>query len=262
MYSYLPPKTNELNQFFEMQDIKRHPTFMRCNMTRDNYQSVFNDYIKPFDVNFNDNDKCPETINPNAPSGKQSNGLIKYIDIDSELKGNNRVQDKCYYNKYIIDPLGRDTEVLNSPLKCHKNIFRINETQSHKRAESGSLLDKNMIPNPCIKMQQFTLCKNTPITSKQIKTYDFSQRDYCAQYPCQKVFNNMTKRSMYPSSYTPQDLNKIHSNVDYSDLQKRNNDHTNIDKFYDTDLTCMPYSITTEYGTKPSDCKMTQLTEF
>ena len=128
---------------------------------------------------------------------------------------------------------------------------------SYKKMESKSYLDRNMVPNPCTTLQQFPLCKNTPVTSKQIKMYDFSQRDYCAQYPCQKVFNNMTKRKMYPNSYTPQDLNKIHTDVDYTELEKNNNNNKEIDKFFSEDLMCMPYSLTYENGVEANDCKST-----
>lgn len=256
MYSCLPQKTNDLNQFFELPDIKRHPTFMRCKLTRQNYESVCLDRQKPFKTGGN----CPETINPSAPAGNRHLGLMKNVDIDSELKGTNRYADKCYYNRYKLDPLGREAEMLKSPLTCHKDVFKINETQSYKKMESKSLLDRNMIPRACTTLQEFPLCKNTPMTSKQIKMYDFGQRDYCAQYPCQKVFNNVTKRKMYPNSYTPQDLNKIHTEVDYTELAK--NDHKEIDKFFSEDLMCMPYALTYENGTGPDDCKASPVSHF
>lgn len=252
MYTYLPPKSNDLNQFYELHDIKRHPTFMRCKIQRENYQSVCLDRQKPFKVEGN----CPEIIEPSAPAGRHGN-VMKYVDIDSELKGHNRRADKCYYNNYVIDPLSREAETAKSPLVCHKDVFKINEMQSYEKNEENRLIDRNMVPRPCAELQQFPLCKNTPVTNKQIKMYDFGQRDYCAQYPCQKVFNNVTKRKMYPNSYTPQDLNRIHSSVDYTDLEKRNNDHSKVDRFFDEDLMCMPYSMTTEYGTQPEDCKPT-----
>jgi hypothetical protein len=257
MYNYYPDKTNELDQFFKPMDIKRHPTFMRCKMTRENFNKPINEYTDPFDVKINGKDDCVETIHPGGPTRFRQKGFSKNVDIDSELKRINHYADKCYYNNYKLDPMGSDAKLMKSPLQCHDNIFKINETQSYKKSEQGSLLDRNNLPKPCIKMDKFNLCKNTPMTGRQLELYDFGQPNYCAQYPCQKLFNNTTKRKMYLSSHTPQDLNKITSNVDYTNLIKQNGNHQNIDKFFSEDLMCMPYSMTNERGTHPDECKST-----
>jgi hypothetical protein len=253
MYSCIPTQTNELDQFFPKESINTLPTFMRCNMIRENFNAPILSRVNPFDVNINDKEACTEKIHPSGPAGNRQTGFGKNIDIDSELKRINHYADKCYYNNYKLDPLGRDAKMMNSPLLCHDKVFKINQTQSYKKSEQGSILDRNIEPRPCTTFQKFTSCKNTPMTARQLELYDFSQPDYCAQYPCQKLFNNVTKRSMFPNSYTPQDINKRTSTVDYTKLLS--NDHKEIDQFYQEDLMCMPYSMTTEHNSHPNDCK-------
>lgn len=252
MYSCTPPQNNELDQFFPKESINKLPAFMSCNMVRDNFNKPIYDRNQPFDVKVNGKDMCVEKIYPNGHSGNKQKGYGNNIDIDSELRCINRIADKCYQNNYKLDPLGRDAKLMKSPLLCHDNIFKINETQSYKKSEQKSLLDRNDLPSTCISFQKFNTCKNTPMTSRQIDLYDFSQPNYCIQYPCQKLWNNVTKRSMYPNSYTPQDINKRTSNIDYNNYK---NNHPNLDSFYSEDLMCMPYSITNEFNAHPNDCK-------
>lgn len=254
MYSCSPTKTDELDQFFPTESINKQPTFMRCHVPRDNLNNPIYERNKPFTVNTNGKEGCVEIIHPNNTNLNLQNGFGKNIDIDSELKRINRYADKCYQNNYKLDPLGRDAQLMKSPLVCHDNIFKINQTQSYKKSEQNSLLDRNDMPSRCVNFQKFSSCKNTPMASKHIEMYDFGQSNYCTQYPCQKVWNNVTKRSMSGNHQTPQDLNKRNTKIDYS---KYKNTHPNLDQFYSEDLMCMPYSITTEFGSTSGDCKST-----
>lgn len=255
MYTYLPPTSNNLDQFFTPQEINRHPTFMRCDtMIRDTFNTPLLERQKPFDVDINNCGKT-ETIYPNgASSGYNS---LKNVDVDSELKRINHRADKCYYNNYKLDPLGRDAEVSNSPLTCHKNIFKINQTQMYKKSEENRYIDRNDTPKPCIEFQKFNLCKNTPIRSQHLELYDFNaDTKYCAQYPCQRLFHNVTKRNMYPSPYTPQDINKSTTTVDYSNVIHQNKEsQTKIDNFFKTDPTCMDYAPAIDVNSTSGQCK-------
>lgn len=248
MYNYLPAKTNNLDQFFQPQNIKRHPTFMRCNIPRDQYNKPILDRQKPFDVKVNDCDYI-DTIYPN----NSTNGGIasmKNIDIESELRRINHKADKCYYNNYKLDPLGKEVQSSNSPLKCHKNIFEINQSMFYKKAE----VDRT--PRPCIKFEKFNLCKNTPVRSQHLELYDFGVKGFCTEHPCQRLFNNVTKRNMYPSQYVPHDLNKTTTNVDYTNmLSQEEKNNAKVDKFFEEDIMCMDYSIAPETNTVSNDCK-------
>lgn len=259
MYTYLPPKNNNLDQFFTAQNIERHPTFMRCDLNRESFNKVIYDRRQPFEVNLNNCGKKELIYPDNNSHGKNS---IKNIDVDSELKGVNRIQDKCYYNNYKLDPLGRDAETINSELTCHKNVFKINETQFHKKSEENRYIDRNVIPQPCNQFQKFNLCKNTPIRAQQLELYDFNPTDkqYCARYPCQRLFNNVTKRNMYPTPHQPHDLNRIESNVDYSGMISQDKEsQNNVDSFFKMDAKCMDYAPTVDIKLTSDDCKPSML---
>jgi hypothetical protein len=259
MYTYLPPKDNSLDQFFTPQDIKRHPTFMRCDLKHETYNQPCFDRHQPFEVDLN-NCGVKELIRPDGvTSGRES---IKNIDIDSELKGSNRKQDKCYYNNYKIDPLGRDAQTMNSPLVCHKNVFKINETQFHKKSEENRYIHRDVIPQPCTNMQKFNLCKNTPVRAQQLELYDFNPTDkkYCAEYPCQRLFNNVTKRSLYPTPHQPQDLNRIISNTSFSNALPQNDEsHGKIDTYFKIDPTAENYAPVGDIKLTPDNCEPSAL---
>jgi len=257
MYSCLPTQTNELDQFFPKESVNKLPTFMRCDMIRDKFNDPIHNRITPFDVNVNNKTSCVEKIHPSGPSGNRQTGFAHNIDIDSELKRINHYADKCYYNNYKLDPLGRDAKMMESPLLCHDNVFKINETQSYKRSEQGTLLDRNSYPTKCITFEKFAICKNTPMAVRQLEVYDFNKKGYCSQSPCQKLWNNVTKRSMFPNSYNNVDLNRRTTEIDYTNFE---NNYKDVDNFFDESLSCMPYTITTERDSDPNDCKSSPVT--
>lgn len=269
MYCCSPPKTNELDQFFSEKSINTLPVFMQCATTT---RERFNDPIfarqQPFEVYTNDKKDCKEVIHPNPSAfvSLMQKGFNKNIDLDSELKGINRYADKCYQNNYKLDPLSRDAET--TTLKCHDNVFKTNQTQSYIKMQEGSIQDRNFIPNPCLNynkskspnthnFQKFALCQNTPLVSNKLEMYDFNLPNSDVKYPCQRIWSNFTKRSMYPSGYTSFDINKKYVTKDCSKNMLQQQSNPSIDKYFNTDLSCMAYSLTAEYGSLSGQCKMT-----
>ena len=268
MYYYTPPKTNELDQFFPIKSINTLPDFIKCITTREKFNDPILARQQPFEVNTNDNPNCKEVIHPNptAFGTLMQKGFSQNIDMDSELKCINRYADKCYQNKYKLDPLSRDAET--TILKCHDNIFKKHQTESYTKMQEGSVLDRNFTPNPCLNydkdkkpgthnFQKFALCQNTPLVAKKMDLYDFNLPNSDISYPCQKLWSNFTKRSMYPSAHTTTDINKRYVTKDCSKYLLEQNTNSNIDKYFDTDLSCMAYSLTAEYGSLSGQCKMT-----
>ncbi len=268
---YYPSKTNDLDQFFPEKSINTLPDFMRCITTREKFNVPILARQQPFEVNTNNNSNCKEIIypNPSAFSSIMQKGYSQNIDLDSELKCINKYADKCYQNKYKLDPLSRDAET--TILKCHDTVFKTNETQSYIKSQEGSILDRNFTPNPCLNydkdkkrgthnFQRFALCQNTPLVVTKLDMYDFNLPNTDIKYPCQKIWSNFTKRSMYPSKHTPIDINKKYTTTDCAKYTlKQQNTNSNIDKYFDTDLSCMAYSMTSEYGSFSDECKMSGL---
>lgn len=253
MYKCLPPENNELNQFFPDKNISQQPAFMRCYNTRDSFNKPILDRQVPFCVNLNNNPKCPDIIYPNG------NGNIlqkmKNSDIESELQGLNRRRNKCYDNDYIVKPIINGQGNPNSPLGCHANIFRINETQFHRRSEQGSLLDRTMAPTKCIHHGSFPVATDLPPALKHTRLYHFGEPADGVHYPPQKLFHNMTKRKMAFTAPNPQDLNKRFVTADCQALLNKEKNGINSGQFFHEDLNCMPYSITSEMDSYVDQCK-------
>ena len=111
-------------------------------------------------------------------------GYSRNIDVDSELRGINKYDNKCFYDNYKIDPSKVTPE--ESPLALYKNDL-VNDYHYNK----AEYITCN-IPNTCISSQQFEQFE--PCNKKNF--YNFPQNNNCPNFPCQKPFNNITHRRM------------------------------------------------------------------
>ena len=131
------------------------------------------------------------------------NNYIKNIDIESELKRFNHMRDKCFNDNY-------KRKHNNMPFTQHTAIYnKQNELLKDIKDKSNYNRKKSLNVDNCIKNEDwgsFPKCKNPPMpvnhlqgTGKLINEpvyYKFSNQEYCRDFPCQKLFNNVTKRSM------------------------------------------------------------------
>jgi len=138
--------------------------------------------------------------------GDKQRGYSTNIDVDSELKRINHFGDKCNFNDYKIDPRDPSTK-----LHKHQDVI----VKDYKSLESGSYIQPQWNYEKCfnyaeapIEERGFKQCKRIdPNDPYKNVSYDFSN-DHLIGYPCQKVWNNHTKRYSLGGQYASQDLGK------------------------------------------------------
>ena len=205
--NYMIDKNNVNAQMTEMGTYTRY-NYTLCNDTLNHllYTEKRNNNISTEILNNNNNNTGTEIINDkhnivgNNPTYEK---YIKNIDIESELKRFNHTRDKCFNDNYKM-------KHNNPPFTQHKKIYSKQESLL-KYIKEKAQYNKNKLlsENNCIKEEDigsFPKCKDPPIPSNHLLGlgplenepvyYEFSNEEYCKDFPCQKLFNNMTKRSM------------------------------------------------------------------
>lgn len=139
-------------------------------------------------------------------------GYAENIDIDSELRRINHIRDKCYNDNYKI-------QHSEEPFLKHAKLYQKQQNlMIDIKNKSTNALNRNFsIQDNCIPKQErteFDKCKNPPAPSNndsymnnQSVYYSFNNQDYCREFPCQKLFHNITRRSTLPAGNTNHDIN-------------------------------------------------------
>ena len=217
-------------EYFPTESVNKMPPFVVCPSTKlDNYNRLIYQRNETFRFNVNGIEGCDEPFNMRNYGNLQQE-FAKNIDIDSELKRINYYDDKCYQDNYKVRPdQGR--------LKCHAKFLmkdyygnemgrtierrtgegmgggfeRKGAVYPDKAVLNGGLgsLSGHFNPNCIANPGSFNVCpyeaphgnENTPVS------YDFNNEGYIRQYPCQRLFNNMTKRKMIPTWHQRTDIN-------------------------------------------------------
>ena len=143
------------------------------------------------------------------------------IDVESDLKQVDLIRDKCFNDNHTLD---RNT----SPLNKHKNIYKKETTLLNDikdKSKNMRYINKQGTDVNCIESQDRTLfkqCNNDEINGNQLECfndtnafkteneqvyYKFNNQEYCRDFPCQRLFNNITKRSMIPSLNNKYNIN-------------------------------------------------------
>lgn len=163
-----------------------------------------------------DDDECslPINIRNQINATQLHKGYSKNIDVDSELRGINYYQDKCFYDNYKVNP---------KKFNCHKELFEKQENDLNymKNMVNYNLnlnynINDNCIPKPghfpqCPQSNFNPLPKND---NKALNTnlnqsvkYSFNNEGYCRDFSCQKLFNNFTKRVTYSNDSKELNIN-------------------------------------------------------
>jgi hypothetical protein len=200
-------KTN-IDTYFNQESPNKEPSFKVC---KDRYYKQNEDIDK---YNFQTNEDKPLSIRNQSNASDLQEGFAKNIDTESELKRINFYDDKCYEDRYKMDPIenkslnqhydrifGPQESKLNTMKKkklnekdfIDKNCIRLNDTS--KSFKECNIKEINIFPND-------ELSKNT-----QPVYYQFHNEKYLNQYPCQALFNNNTRRSGLPSLHNRFDIN-------------------------------------------------------
>jgi len=150
------------------------------------------------DILNNNNNSNKKPTNP-----KIYKNYVKNIDIESDLKRFNHTRDKCFNDNYKM-------KHNKLPFTQHKDIYDKQDNLLKDIKQKGNY-NKKLLSNKdnCIKEEDrgsFLKCKNPPLPVNHLRGlgtletepvyYEFSNQEYCKDFPCQKLFNNVTKRSM------------------------------------------------------------------
>lgn len=200
---YMLDKTNVNAPITKMGTYTRY-NYNMCNDTLNHllYAENRNNSISTEILN-NNNNSNNNNSGINFGNNPMYKNYVKNIDIESDLKRFNHTRDKCFNDNY------KKTHN-NTPFTQHKNIFNkqenlLQDIKEKTHNNKTKLSDKNN----CIKEEDrgsFPKCKNPPLPVNHLRGmgtlvnepvyYEFSNQEYCKDFPCQKLFNNVTKRSM------------------------------------------------------------------
>jgi hypothetical protein len=222
--------------YYNQKSPNKLPTFINCKDKLEKQNSNVNNYmLDKVNVNSNmpgmgsytryNYDMCNDTLNHLLYTQNRNNDIstkilkentlkkptnpenyenyVKNIDIESDLKQFNHIRDKCFNdnfkNKHNKLPFIQHEDIYNKQNKLLNNI-------KEKTINNNPLLKTK---NNCIKEEDrgsFPKCKNPPLPVNHLRGlgtltsepvyYEFSNQEYCRDFPCQKIFNNVTKRSM------------------------------------------------------------------
>ena len=202
-------EASSLNEYFPTESVNTLPPLLLCNRgTRDN----FNDFIykrnEYFRHNVNGIEGCDEPFNM-SNYGNLQEEYSKNIDIDSELKGINYVSDKCYNNQRKVK---LSTNLSESRLKCHQKILEKDYQSYEERRYGGHIINNGDLDSVCIPESEIEMPQVCPYARPEQNLnapvyYNFNNEDYVRNYPCQKLFNNMTSRRMIPTWHNRTDIN-------------------------------------------------------
>ena len=243
----------ELHKQFELNTKTPYPQILICPDEKRNQHN--NDQIHHYLDNEEIN-HCGQVFNVRNlnDSGLLQAGYARNIDLDSELKRINHIDDKCFYDNYKRDPylkeecnglyenrhtIVNDYSAVGKDTTYHPNIV--------ENCNSGNPNDRNRFnwkkhkvngPNCLKEMKTFEKCptpepKHSSVRDSLLQKtdnlpmyYKFNTDKYCADYPCQRVFNNFTKRSTIPNFHNLTDINpmflsqkNILNNKNYSSIQ-------------------------------------------
>jgi hypothetical protein len=246
-------KPTDLHKQFEVHTKTPYPQILICEdkkRTQHN-EDQLQHYLDNEEINH-----CGQVFNVRNlnDSGLLQAGYARNIDLDSELKRINHIDDKCYYDNYKTDPY--DVQECNG-LYENRNVLVKDyapvgkdtnyEPSLGQRCDNGNPNDRNRFnwkkhkingPNCLNKFGSFKECATPAPSPSSVREsllqktdnlpvyYNFNDDKYCADYPCQRVFNNFTKRSTIPNFHNLTDINPmfmsqkgILDNKNYSSIQ-------------------------------------------
>ncbi len=120
-------------------------------------------------------------------------GYARNIDVESELKQINRLDDKCFDNNYKINPNSQDNALFK-----HRDII----VKDYIKAQENTYRQKNINPLPCLDPYNYnsqpSQSQVSPIEDSNQLFFEigegFNKPKECYSRTKEIPFNNMTKR--------------------------------------------------------------------
>lgn len=199
-----------LGQYYPKESVIKHPPLLICGdkLALQN-KDIYNHYMDTRPVAIISKGvvtKCVEPFNTRSQkTAELQRGYARNIDIDSELKCINYYADKCFYDRYKVDPRNPVPTYTGEP----NSISCVASTIVHDYA---GLRRERLIPRQqtgCMQFEQFPECTH-PTSIAQRQLYQLpasSDNNYCLNWSCQQSFNNFTKRKLLSPFNDVQDLN-------------------------------------------------------
>ena len=221
---YSKTNTNNLDEFFNQESPNKFPQLIICNDNSRNNQSK-DIYKKYMDIITDNYGNRYNIHNMQNSAGILQAGYSANIDLDSHLKNINYYNDKCYYDNWKTNPQtflnnNNNTATLTPDYKAigrnDNNCINTSSTNIRQRYcfDNNKLQMESCIkPNewkPFTKVIQQTINTSSNNTSRdpdsitknqQHDFYKFFDDTPCVIYPNQRLFNNITKRSMLPNHH-------------------------------------------------------------
>lgn len=214
-----PYNTNEIQQYYSSESPYKFPPLIICPDTkRMNHSTEI--YKKYMDVIVDDCGNRFNIHNQRDSAGLLQAGYSANIDLDSHLKNINYYNDKCFYNNWKLAP---NANVTTTNLGISSVCNGLNRNagllmKDYKQVQPVSIVDNvynvrdrykfndiGMIKETCIKPEEWRYFEKVPHVSSssanQHDYYKFFESTPCMIIPNQRLFNNITKRSMLPNNH-------------------------------------------------------------
>ena len=198
------------NDRFLKQNVQQFNYILDTNSNHNNNDNNYNNrnnFNNVNNVNNRNNINKPIYIKNQVNSSELQKFYSENIDVESELKYINRINNECFYDDYKMDL--KNNKALS---KHYKKIFKPQEERikvmKDKIINNSKLYDEN-----CLKWKDvnyFKECNNSElrnslpipndnksellINSQKVQ-YQFHNDKYLNYYPCENLFNNFTKRN-------------------------------------------------------------------
>jgi len=226
----LEKQNNELEKYMLNKNNSSYETSNMGSYTKYNFDMCNDGINHQLYINDRDNRISEDVLNNNNKINDLNylhnrrtdyNKYSSMIDIDSDLKQIDLIRDKCFNDNYTLD---RNT----SPLNKHKEIYNketilLNDIKD--KSKQMRYINKQGTDLNCIESKErklFKQCNNDELNGAQLECfsdtnafkmenqpvyYKFNNQEYCRDFPCQRLFNNITKRSMLPSLNNKHNIN-------------------------------------------------------
>lgn len=191
-----------LGEYFPTESVIKHAPLVICGdkLALQN-KDIYNHYM----------DSRP--VDPKNPFNTRSlktaslqNGYARNIDIDSELKCINYYGDKCFYDRYKVNPHKPPTSF--QPEGEPNNILSVANVIVHDYANfRKERLSPRQLPG-CLDLEKFPECNHpTSAATRQLYQLPSASDNHCLNWGCQQSLNNFTKRKLLSPFNDIQDLN-------------------------------------------------------
>jgi hypothetical protein len=195
-----------LGDYYPKESVIKHEPLLICGdkLSLQN-KNIYDHYMDARPVS--NSNRCVEPFNTRSQrTSELQRGYSRNIDIDSELKCINYYADKCFYDRYKVDP--RNPPPSMNPKGEPNRISCVSKDIVHDYAafRRERLLPRQM-PG-CLTLEQFPECSHpTSAASRQLYQLPSASDNHCLNWGCQQAFNNFTKRKLLSPFNNVQDIN-------------------------------------------------------